>query len=240
MHRRLSAADGSVRMSPVATDRRGTVRGPSRRDDRPQDLLFLPMGYEPTYRYPLVVWLPDAREDLDRFDLARSMSRLSLRNFVAVLPQAGLASDPERAVWRAIDRAAREASIHPDRIYLVGDGGGGTEAFRIACRHPGGFGGVVSLGGGFPLGESAFARLADVRRLSMLLCCHRRAALRPADPGSMDRTLRLFHAAGASLSVRIYPDGRSVGRAALGDVNRWIMEQVCGAAQPASSVLGGR
>ena len=55
-------------------------------------------------------------------------------------------------VWRAIDRATREANIHPARIFLVGDRSGGTEAFRIGCRHPHAFGGVVSLGGAFPLG----------------------------------------------------------------------------------------
>ena len=73
----------------------------------------------------------------------------------------------------------------------------------------------------------------------MLLCCQRRGGMCPVGPASMDGTLRLFHAAGASLSVRIYPDGRPVARAALGDANRWIMEQVCGTAHAASPVLGG-
>ena len=185
--------------------------------------LFMPQGYEPGYDYPLVVWLADE----DRFDLGRVMARTSLRNFVAVQPgPAETGEDREDAVWRAIDAARDRASIHPGRIFLVGRQAAGTAAFRIACRHPQVFGGVVSIGGPFPLDESAFARLRDVRRMPMLLCCLA-AAARDAAPQT-DRTLRLFHAAGAMLAMRIYPGGRDLSRAVLADVNRWIMDEICG------------
>lgn len=191
--------------------------------------VFVPQGYEPAYAYPLVVWLPGAAA----FDLGRAMARLSLRNFVAVQPIsvaacAGAAATDriETAVWRAIDDARERFSIHPDRVYLVGQGSGGTEALRIACRHPDCFGGVVSVGGGFPLDEGAFARVREVRRLPMLLCCGRDADA--ATARSVDRTLRLFHAAGAVLALRIYPGTSDLSRAILADVNRWIMEEICG------------
>jgi phospholipase/carboxylesterase len=185
--------------------------------------LFMPQGYEPGYDYPLLVWLADD----DGFDLGRVMARTSLRNFVAVQPgrpEAG--EDREDAVWRAIDAIRDRASIHPDRIFLVGRRSAGTDAFRIACRHPEAFGGVVSIGGAFPLAESAFARLREVRRLPMLLCCLADAA-RTA-PERTDRTLRLFHAAGAMLAMRIYPGRRDLSRAVLADVNRWLMDEICG------------
>lgn len=191
--------------------------------------VFLPQGYEVGYRYPMLVWLPDA----DDFDLGRAMARVSLRNFVAV-QAAAPAPGADRAdpVWEAIDRGCDRLSVHPDRIYLVGRGIGGRDAFRIACRHPRSFAGVASLGGGFPLDEGLFARIADVRRLPMLLC-------RPSDAdeaaaGQTDRTLRLFHAAGAQLALRIYPAAGSVAvtRAMLADLNRWVMDGVCGAAEP--------
>jgi phospholipase/carboxylesterase len=188
--------------------------------------VFVPQGYEPAYAYPLVVWLPGGAA----FDLGRVMARTSLRNFVAVQAAAdataGNAGCPEPSVWRAIDAARERFSIHPDRIYLVGQGSGGTAALRIACRHPDAFGGAVSLGGGFPLDEGAFARVREVRRLPMLLCCRRDAdaATMPA----VDRTLRLFHAAGAMLALRIYPGTSDLSRAILADVNRWIMEEICG------------
>jgi len=197
------------------------------------DRLFTPLGYEPGYEYPLIVWLPDPAADTP-FDLGRVMKRLSLRNFVAVEPVAdGNAVDidsRESAVWRAIDRVRDRIAIHADRMFLVGQGRGGSDAFRIACRHPHAFGGVVSLGGAFPLAESLFARLFDVRRMPMLLCCHGTGSAAAAR--HTDQTLRLFHAAGASLAMRIYPDRNHLSKAILCDVNRWLMDEICGASVP--------
>lgn len=181
--------------------------------------VFVPQGYEPGYDYPLLVWLTDPTDA--SFDLAASMSRMSLRNFVAVHAAGG-----ETAVWRAIDTVRSRLSIHPRRIWLVGQGSGGTEAFRIGCRHADLFAGIVSLGGGFPLEEAAFARIDAVRRLPMLHCC--RGAADDAAAARIDRTLRLFHAAGAMLAIRIYPGQCDPSRVALGDVNRWLMEEICG------------
>lgn len=195
--------------------------------------MFSPLGFEPSYDYPLLVWLRD--HDGDRgLDLGRIMKRVSLRNFVAVEPQVD--GDPEdhdaleAAVWRSIDRVCARVAIHPGRIYLVGEGAGGSAAFRIGCRHPQAFGGAISLGGAFPLDEGLFARLSDVRRLPMLLCCHATASAAAAR--HTDRTLRLFHAAGAALAMRIYPGHDPVSKTILGDVNRWLMDEVSGASVP--------
>lgn len=185
--------------------------------------VFVPQGYEPGYDYPLLVWLPGPAAG--RFDLGRVMARTSLRNFVAVQPRGR--ADTE-AVWRAIDRVSSRLSVHPRRTYLIGQSAGGTEAFRIACRNPDSFAGVVSLGGGFPLDEGLFASIESLRRLPMLLSC--RSADVAAAAAAIDRTLRVFHAAGATLAMRIYPGGKNLSRTRLGDVNRWIMEDVCGSA----------
>lgn len=180
--------------------------------------VFVPQGYEPGYDYPLLVWLS---EPGDRFDLGRAMIRTSLRNYVAVQPARGGA-----ALWRAIDRVRDRLSIHGRRIWLVGHDAGGTEAFRLACRHPDAFAGAVSLGGRFPLDEGVFARLDEIRGLPLLSCC--RAADVAADREHFDRTLRLFHAAGGTLAVRIYQRGGGLSRATLADVNRWLMDELCG------------
>lgn len=210
------AAHARARDLPVAPD--GGIAGDAGR-------VFVPTGYEPGYAYPLVVWLADPRRPA--FDLGRTMARVSLRNHVAVQPlPAPDDADTEAAVWRAIDRVRDALAIHPGRIFLVGHGRGGTEAFRIGCRHAGAFAGVVSLGGPFPHGERALARLADVRRLPMLFCCRKEAAaavLRPTEA-----TLRLFHAAGATLAMRIYPGRDDLSRMILADVNRWLMDEICG------------
>lgn len=191
--------------------------------------LFLPQGYEPGYRYPLLVWMPDAERS---FDLGRAMSRMSLRNYVAIETSAA-SSDADASMWEAVDRATERASIHPERIFLVGVGQGGTTALRLACRYANEVAGAVSLGGPFPLDEGSLARLADVRRLPMLMCTDRNGCDRQA--AAIDRTLRVFHAAGATLAMRVYPTTRRLTRSVLEDVNRWIMEIVTGppAATPA-------
>jgi len=91
--------------------------------------VFVPQGYEPGYDYPLLVWVADPLGPA--VELARVMPRLSLRNYVAVRATGGAT-----AVWQAVDRVASRLSIHPRRIWLVGHAAAGTEAFRIACRHP--------------------------------------------------------------------------------------------------------
>jgi len=183
--------------------------------------VFVPQGYEPGYDYPLLVWLSDPTSA--RFDLGRVMSRLSLRNFVAVQAMGG-----GTAVSRAVDRVRERLSIHPRRVWLLGHGAGGTEAFRIACRDPESFAGVVSLGGPFPLDEGLFARVGAVRRMPMLYCCRNSTAA--ASAAHTDRTLRLFHAAGAMLAMRIYKGTEGLSKAMLGDVNRWLMDETCGTA----------
>lgn len=197
------------------------------------DRMFSPLGFEPAYDYPLLVWLPDPEAGRG-FELGRVMKRVSLRNFVAVEPHVdGDPSDHdalEAAVWRSIDRVCDRIAIHPGRIYLVGDGAGGSAAFRIGCRHPQSFGGAISLGGPFPLDEGLFARLSHIRRLPMLMCCH--ATDSAAAARHTDRTLRLFHAAGAALAMRIYPGHDPLSKTILGDVNRWLMDEISGASLP--------
>lgn len=190
------------------------------------DQVFLPLGYEPGYDYPLLVWLPDSRDE--RFDLGRTMSRLSLRNYLAV--RAG-GTSPE-AYWAAIERMTDRYSVHPRRVYLVGVGDGGGAAFRIACREPAAFAGVASIAGRFPLDEGLLGRLAELRSLPMLLCCATEPAGAAAPTAAdVDRTLRLFHAAGGQLGLRIYPAAvpqqcLSRSRAVLRDIDHWVMDGV--------------
>jgi pimeloyl-ACP methyl ester carboxylesterase len=184
--------------------------------------VFVPQGCEPGYDYPLIVWLADPAES---FDLGRAMVRLSLRNFVGIQPARG-----DTAVWRAIDRVSNRFSIHSKRIWLVGHRAGGTEAFRMACRHPDTFAGAVSLGGSFPIDEPVLGRLPEIRRMPMLLCAT--SASVTAAPAALDRTLRLFHACGGTLAVRIYQRGDELSRTTLADVNRWLMDETCGTTVP--------
>jgi phospholipase/carboxylesterase len=43
------------------------------------------------------------------------------------------------------------------------------------------------------------------------------------------RDLRLLHAAGCMVALRHYPCGDELTTAMLSDLDRWLMDQVCGA-----------
>ena len=194
-----------------------------------QDRVFLPLGYEPGYDYPLLVWLPQSNDAA--FDLGRTMMRMSLRNYLAVVPD--VPSDSE-SCFQAIDAMVDRYSVHPRRVYLVGVETGGVNAFRLACRNPELFAGVVSVNGQFPVNEGLLGRFDCVRSLPMMLCCDERAnAANSSMARDIDTTLRLFHAAGGLLSLRVYRD-KSKSRFPqvqladiVSDIDRWIMDEVC-------------
>ena len=194
-----------------------------------QDRVFLPLGYEPGYDYPLLVWLPQSNDAA--FDLGRTMMRMSLRNYLAVVP--AVPSDSE-SCFQAIDAMVDRYSVHPRRVYLVGVEAGGVDAFRLACQNPESFAGIVSVNGQFPVNEGLLGRFDCVRSLPMMLCCDERAnAANSSMARDIDATLRLFHAAGGLLSLRVYRN-KSKSRFPqvqladiVSDIDRWIMDEVC-------------
>jgi phospholipase/carboxylesterase len=230
--------------------------------------LFAPLHYEPNYAYPLIVWLHGPGED--EHQLRRIMPSISLRNYVAVAPRgtvvASAATNPSHVAsnvavapptghgWRqtdghiqaaelrvmeCLDAAAEKFHIAPDRCFLAGYGCGGTMAFRIALRNPQCFAGVLSLSGPFPSGRAPLAQLHDVRRLEVFVACVRAGSLYPTETVCHD--LRLLHTAGMSVILREYPGDDALTPQMLADMDRWIMEQVTGAAvrgQAPGAVVG--
>lgn len=207
-------------------------------------LLFMPLHYAANYAYPLIVWLHGPQDDESQ--LQRIMPLVSLRNFAAVAPRGtvtcsasggrpagyGWSQQPgdvlhaQRRVFECLQRARQQVNVHPRRIFLAGYDSGGTMAYRLAMSHPEQFAGVVSLLGPFPRGRAPLARLAEARRVPLLICCGRRA--RRYAPHRVCQDLRLFHAAGLCVSLRQYPSADELTPLMLADVNRWIMEQVLG------------
>ena len=194
-----------------------------------QDRVFLPLGYEPGYDYPLLVWLPQSNDVA--FDLGRTMMRMSLRNYLAVVP--AVPSDSE-SCFQAINEMVDRYSIHPRRVYLVGVEAGGENAFRFACQNPKSFAGVVSVNGQFPVNEGLLGQFDCVRSLPMMLCCDERThAADSTMAREIDATLRLFHAAGGLLSLRVYRNKSKTKfphvqlADIVGDIDRWIMDEVC-------------
>lgn len=202
---------------------------------------FVPLHYERGYAYPLVVWLHSSSGN--ESELRQVMPLVSMRNFVAVAPRGTfphrrqgdahgwrqLPGDIEEAEARIDDciRLAQERyNIHPDRIFLVGQGSGGTMALRVAWSNPAKYAGVATLGGPLPWHLCPFRHVKQIRRLPCLLAMSRQSRDYPDDRVCGD--LRLLHSAGCTVALRQYPGGDELTTVMLADLNRWLMQFVCG------------
>lgn len=201
--------------------------------------LFAPMHYEQNYAYPLLVWLHGPHDD--ERQLQRIMPLVSMRNYVAVAPRGTQELPPkgyhwgeievsqgeaEQRVFDSIEAACEKFHIAPQRIFLGGLEDGGTLAFQIGLRYPDRFAGVLSLGGPFPLNRQPLTRLAETRALPLFI-----AQGRDSQRYTIERTcdeLRLFHAAGLSVTLRQYPCGDELNTQMLCDIDHWMMEIVTG------------
>jgi len=200
---------------------------------------FAPLHYEQNYAYPLLIWLHGPNDD--ERQLQRVMPLVSMRNYVGVGPrgtcQAGqhgfawgeadeLLLSAEQRVFDSMHAASCKYNIARRRIFLAGFQEGGTLAFQIGLRHPDRFAGVLSLGGPFPLERAPLMRLDEVRDLPLFIAQGRDSAHYP-----IERTcdeLRLFHAAGLSVTLRQYPCGDDLTTQMLHDMDCWLMELVTG------------
>ena len=208
---------------------------------------FSPLHYERNYSYPLIVWLHGAGDD--ERQLKRVMPLVSMRNYVAVAARGTTAPcDPtpagdmpqhsgftwsqtkdqillaENRAFAALDAATCRFNVAATRVFVAGVGCGGTMALRLALEHPTVFAGVASFGGPFPLGHNPLGRLAEARRLRVLLATGRDSIAYPQE--SVCQHLRLFHVAGMSVCLRQYPSGDELSPSKLADMDRWIMDQI--------------
>jgi phospholipase/carboxylesterase len=203
---------------------------------------FSPMHYEAGYAYPLVIWLhgPQGTER----ELKQVMPLVSMRNYVAAAPR-GTRSDrmqrgtfhwqqscdgieeAEARIFDCIAVAQRRFHIHSERIFLAGYRCGGTMALRVAWNNPGRFAGVATLGGPLPTELRPLRCVNQLRQVPCFLATSQRSRHYPEQ--LVCRDLRLLHAAGCMVALRHYPCGDELTTAMLSDLDRWTMEQVCGA-----------
>jgi phospholipase/carboxylesterase len=205
--------------------------------------VFCPLHYEPGYAYPLIVWLHDAGENEQI--LRYVLPRISLRNYVAVAPR-GTAAEPsasdnsaEACTWlqdadhvEQADERALEAirfvrgnlNVSAARIFVAGQGAGGTMALRLAFENPQRFAGAISVNGLLPRQGLPLRRVNDLRRLPVLLSLGTAGS---RDPQRLAEDERLLHAAGIPYSlIRNSGDDSAVPQMLAG-LDRWIMMQVC-------------
>lgn len=211
---------------------------------------LLPLHYEPSYRYPLIVWLHN--DGFNENQIQHVMPHISLRNFVAVGVRGIRAADSvghrfdwsgstaaaagaHEAVVGAIEAAGQRFSVDPSRIVLAGYRSGGSMALRIALREPQRFAGVVSLGGRFPAAGGVFSDLALLRRrqLPMLWQWATRGA--EFDRERLRGDIRAAMLMQAKLEIRQYDDDDEMNTVTLADINRWIIGRVVGGRESTDS-----
>jgi phospholipase/carboxylesterase len=229
------------------TDARSLVRSLRRRGAEwalaPSIATFAPMHYEANYAYPLVVWLHGTASN--EHELRQIMPLVSMRNFVGVAPR-GTWVDPrnrrhfdwrqtgdaiesaEARIAECIALAERKFNIHANRIFLAGRGAGGTMAIRVAWNQPSRFAGAAAVNGALPTRLSPLRRVNEVRQVPCFMATSRENRAYPAS--RVCRDLRLLHAAGCTVALREYPGSDALTSNMLADLNRWLMELVCGAA----------
>lgn len=213
-----------------------------RRAVDPHIATFLPVSYEPGYAYPLLVWLHNA--GCNERHLPQVLKHVSIQNFVAVAPRGtarcgdgkvgytwdqrpeGIAS-AEEAVDEAIRLAEDRFHIHPQRIFLIGHGAGGTMATRLALHRPRRFAGAATLSGALPTTHRPLRHWNQLRGLPFFLAASRDCQHYTQPEVCQD--LRTLHSAGCNVSLRQYPGDDDLTTTMLADVNRWVMERVCGA-----------
>lgn len=253
LHKKKSASADVASISQPALLNFAAARGFSdataRRRERlewPPFSLFAPLHYEPRYAYPLLVWLHG--DGGSEREVRQLMPHVSVRNYVAAAVRGTDDRAERRYTWKqspasigeaaervrqCIDTACERFNVHAERVFLAGNGCGGTMALRLALQHPEWFAGAVSLGGPMPRGEAPLARVNSARRLPLMLASCRDSVEYPASLVAED--LRLLHSAGFSLALRQYPGEHDLTTVMLSDLDRWLMERVC--PSTASAVL---
>jgi len=215
--------------------------------NRPRSF-FLPVRYEASYRYPLIVWLHN--DGFNENQISHVAPHISTRNYVGVGIRGSQAIDAggqrfawsdtaaavsrcEDSVWQAIDDACERYSIHRERIFISGYGAGGTMARRIAFKRSSQFAGCISLGGRIPRGASVLSNLESVRKLKNFWAVAMQSQFLSED--QFDEDVRLAVTARLRFDIRKYTTGDEMVTEVLRDVNAWMMQIVTGKddAQPA-------
>ncbi|MFO0880460.1 MAG: hypothetical protein U0840_24205 [Gemmataceae bacterium] len=203
---------------------------------------FLPVGYEPNYPYPLLVFLHGERSSEEQ--ILRLAPRLSRRNYISIAPRGPRALAPrndgrptfswgpdnhddplvEDYIFRAIEQTRRAVHVHSERIYLVGFREGAAIAYRLGLLYPDRFAGVISLNGTMPRHGTPRLRLPEVRNLRVLIGHGIANAIIPSTLSRQD--YKLFYAAGMPVKYRTYPTTHRIHPDMLRDVDQWVQDHI--------------
>lgn len=200
---------------------------------------FLPVGYEPRYAYPLLVFFHGQGGNEEQ--ILKLAPRLSRRNYVSIglrgpvcvgargtNAQVGYSwGGPahlnliEDYLLQAVQQTRRYLHIHSERVYLAGFAEGATLAYRLGLRFADKLAGVISLNGHLPRYDRPLLRLPDIRALQVFIGHGIANSIVPLSMAKEDH--RLLYAAGLPLEMHTYPTNHRLHPDMLRDVNRWIM-----------------
>jgi predicted peptidase len=140
--------------------------------------VYIPMGYDPAKKYPVILYLPgrgargnDNEKQIGGAHLGSVIQLFDMkyperyRSFIAVFPQTQglwLGEAAEDAI-KALDQTVREFNGDPQRIYLAGLSAGGFGVWYLAAKYPKKFAAVVPLSGWVETGN--VHALASLKRL---------------------------------------------------------------------------
>lgn len=246
-----SAGQGNTALSDQTTSRRDIAAPLPEHAPRNSVQMLAPLHYQPSYQYPLLVWLHSSGHNERQIE--QVMPHISTRNYVGVGVRAPRATDvrgfgfdwssgPNAAakacelVCNAIEQARATYTIDPQRIILAGYRSGATMACQVAMRHSDHVAGVVLAGGSFPSSQGAIGDFKQLRlrRLPMLWL----QAINGVDddPQMLVRDVAMAQMIQAQLEIRQYQDDDVMNTAALKDIDRWCFDKIISPSPDATRV----
>ncbi|MBI3407389.1 MAG: dienelactone hydrolase family protein [Planctomycetes bacterium] len=201
---------------------------------------FLPVGYEPRYPYPLLIFLHGHGGNEEQ--ILNLAPRLSRRNYISIGLRGPLAlgrrkggefgyswgdgastSLIEEYLLRAIEQTRLNYHIHSERIYLAGFAEGATLAYRLALTFPEKLGGIISFSGAMPRHDRPLFRYPALRTLRVFIAHGIADPVVPLSLAKEDH--RLLYTAGVQVEMHTYPTTHKLHPYMLRDVNRWVIQR---------------
>lgn len=201
---------------------------------------FAPIGYEPRYPYPLIVFLHGNGGNEQQ--ILRLAPRVSRRNFVSIGLRGPVCTGLNRKgslgyswgdashlpmleeyLLGAIRQTRLHYHIHSERIILAGFAEGATLAYRMALQFPDKINGIIALNGHMPRENRPLLRLREARSLQVFIGHGIANSVVPSSLVRDDRNL--LWSAGMDVETHSYPTNHRLHPDMLRDVNRWIIRR---------------
>jgi phospholipase/carboxylesterase len=199
---------------------------------------FLPVGYEPRYAYPLLVFFHGHGGNEEQ--ILKLAPRLSRRNYVSIGLRGPICLGPrgrdkvgyswggatqisllEDYLLQAVLETRRYFHVHSERVYLAGFAEGATLAYRLGLCFPDRLAGVISLNGHLPRFDRPLLRLPEARSLRVFIGHGIANSVVPLSMARQD--YRLLYSAGVPIQMHTYPTNHRLHADMLRDINRWII-----------------